>query len=187
MQVLPESFSNKRFKIFYENSFQVFPNKNAVIGIHQTSNRLLYEDFSLLGHHSVFGEHECQIMTVLLTTNYRVFAGDSFSSVVEYDLKPGKSFGKILRKYRNLDIDLISSSGHFKNIVAFGGDNGLVRLIDTKTSRLLDFRIESNMKSVLSIGFLEMNNQCFYLCVTGTNPSFGNSKADIFDVSDLFR
>lgn len=142
------------------------------------------EEMSGSSHPVFLGRHKATINSMVYSKESRVLlVGDNDSSVVQYDLKQGRSFGRILRVYKDLGLKSVVSSNCFRNVAVFGGINYKFGMVDiSKRTQICD-SVETSTKDINCLLFYRVKETTL-LFVLGLKPyDYSNGRTDIFNLS----
>lgn len=153
----PHFITKSFYHSLYENSFQISPDGNTIVGIQHSElcNKLVIERISVPNLDPViFGDHSKRIYTISTNKQFDcLLAGDYDGRVVQYkiDLKLLKCV--VEHCYQNVGVDIVFSSAILGDLAVVGGCSFRIRLIDIKRKKYLFTPYETAIKHIFTMQF----------------------------------
>ena len=171
----------------YENDFAILPDQQTFIGVwtqHRTTP--LIENIANPFLPVKLVEHQSDIITVIPNGDHtELLVGDKSGRLAQYGMTDGHSMARLIKDYGNSGVHSVLSGARIGYLVAVGGSNYAVKMVDMRSRRVLEGRLTTAIKAVESVKFCAMSESKVLLSISGKNPSYSDQKTDIFDVSEL--
>lgn len=186
--------SRKSKTIFFnnnENSLVVLPDQATVIGVSNNNGRKSLVMENLKARDSSirfveFGSHDKQVQSLLLLSNaYTLLAADEAGQVIQYCRGSRSGAWTRQKHYGNLGVGSLCSSASFGHLAVFGGNNGLVRFVDTKSKEIFGMPCMVAAKEVQSLELFSNGKAEAFLAVGGDLEDYSAEATNIFRVSRL--
>ena len=187
-----ETKSKYSYKVYYFSSIQILEDQQTIVGIADStwSSKIYKEDIITRKGFVEFDDHSSDINTVLVDESRNLLLSSEENKgngkVMQYNLDTGH----LMKEYDALDIGIVISCTQILNLCFFGGDKGMIRIIDTETG---DYLLEPIQTSIASIYHMELclvdsENPQMVLSVDGRDHENSDAKeleTDCFNITKL--
>ena len=185
----PDCQSTSLFYAAYDSGFTVMPDQATIIGVDESQKTLIMEriaDPHSGGRSVKFGKHGRGIRTILLLEKSGILlAGDNSNRIVQYQLDPAKGTWAVAREYRDVGISEVRSRTRLGHLAIFGGSNGSIRVINTRTSQLVGEPYKTGVQKIRALSICHVGTSQTLLSLTGYSINYSGTLTDVLDVSGL--
>ena len=160
----------------------MLPDGKTVVGRDESDKKKLMIEDITSNSPAQIGEHKDDIRTLLFDeASKTLLVGDDSGHVLQYKQGESGEFS-LLKDYGNVGVGCVRSSTQVGDFTVFGGTKQKIKVIDIQSQRLLEGSIETAYEDINSLRACRLTSEKVLLSVGGRNPSFSESKTDVFEI-----